>query len=57
MTILLIASLTMFTFFTYCAVVAYYQMFKEDFVILMIEFLLLITLSIGVILMIGKVFR
>mgnify|MGYP001170689306 CR=1 FL=1 len=31
MTILLIASLTMFTFFTYCAVVAYYQMFKEDF--------------------------
>ena len=31
MTILLIASLTMFTFFTYCAAVAYYQMFKEEF--------------------------
>ena len=31
MTILLYTTLTLTAFFAYCAVVAYYQMFKEDF--------------------------
>ena len=31
MTILLYTKLTLTAFFAYCAVVAYYQMFKEEF--------------------------